>query len=1104
MDGELSPGSESLPLTLAGRVDAACDRFEADWKAGRRPRIEAYLAAAAESERPALLRELLMLELEFRARSGEHPTREGYRARFPEHEALIDATYTAARASDQATRPLVTGHTDSDRSLLFGILAVQSGLLLRDALGAGMRTWVLDKTQSLGRILAARGALSRDGRRLIEALVLEHLVLHGDDPARCLAELGMPGPMRADLEQITDPDLQAALARADPIRTAAEDADADGPRALRPLTAGGARFRILRPHAKGGLGEVYVARDAELRREVALKQIQDRHARDPGSRARFLAEAEITGKLEHPGVVPVYSLGQDPGGRPYYVMRLIRGDTLKEAVTRFHLADVPERDPGERALALHQLLRRFLDACNTVAFAHSRGILHRDLKPDNILLGPYGETLVVDWGLAKRAGRPGGSIHTEGEILGPELAHAGDATLPGSPIGTPSYMSPEQAAGRPDLLGPATDVYGLGATLYFLLTGLAPVEDRQLSRILERVQRGEFPAPRTVKWPVDPALEAICLKAMATDPAGRYDSPRPLADEIEHWLADEPVSAWREPWPARARRWLGRHQAAVTAAAAALIVAAAGLATVSAVQAGANRRLRVSRDQLAVAVGRETRANRELREANAREQVARAEAQHRFALARKAVEAYYTGASEDVLLKQPQLASLRNKLLNMSLAFYEELQGEIEREGRNDPATQAELAAAYARVGEITEQVGTRARALEALERARSIREALMTADPAAAAPVSDLAGVLETIGILQSRTTGREALALPTLERALALREAVAADRPDSPDDRAAVAASLRRMGNSLFPLGRPAEALRYLERAKTIMERLEAEYPDRESIRAESANVLKQVSYPERVSGRIDDSLRDLGRARQIFERLAVDHPGKTEYRARLAEVFSDLGSDLSTVGRLAEALEAEQQALTIHEKLAADSPANTDFQHMIASHRTAIGWILGDLGRREEALRSLVLAREAQERLVADHPDNVLFQRELAQSIGFIGNAEHDLGHPDKAFKTLELARALHERLPAEPIMLYNLACINSRLCVLAASELTGEAARARGDAYADKAIAALRRAVAAGYRQIKVIRKDPDLAPLRTRGDFQQILLDAVFPDDPFAR
>ena len=169
----------------------------------------------------------------------------------------------------------------------------------------------------------------------------------------------------------------------------------------------GQRFRILRPHASGGLGEVFVARDEELHREVALKQIQDRYADHPESRSRFLLEAEITGGLEHPGIVPVYGLGHYPDGRPFYAMRFIRGDSLKEAIEQFHRADgQPGRDPGERALALRQLLRRFVDVCNAIAYAHSRGVLHRDLKPGNVMLGPYGETLVVDWGLAKPIGRP--------------------------------------------------------------------------------------------------------------------------------------------------------------------------------------------------------------------------------------------------------------------------------------------------------------------------------------------------------------------------------------------------------------------------------------------------------------------------------------------------------------------------------------------------------------------------------------------------------------------------------------------------------------------------------------------------------------------------
>ena len=169
--------------------------------------------------------------------------------------------------------------------------------------------------------------------------------------------------------------------------------------------ADGQRFRVLRPHARGGLGAVFVALDDELHREVALKQILDRHADDPTSRQRFLLEAEITGGLEHPGIVPVYGLGTYADGRPYYAMRFIRGDSLKEAIERFHADEALKRDPGRRSLELRKLLRRFLDVCNAIDYAHSRGVLHRDLKPGNIMVGKYGETLVVDWGLAKATGQ---------------------------------------------------------------------------------------------------------------------------------------------------------------------------------------------------------------------------------------------------------------------------------------------------------------------------------------------------------------------------------------------------------------------------------------------------------------------------------------------------------------------------------------------------------------------------------------------------------------------------------------------------------------------------------------------------------------------------
>jgi formylglycine-generating enzyme required for sulfatase activity/tRNA A-37 threonylcarbamoyl transferase component Bud32 len=349
-----------------------------------------------------------------------------------------------------------------------------------------------------------------------------------------------------------------------------------GPEADRPPTASTVhdpRFRVLRHHADGGVGRVSVALDLELHRQVALKELKDRFADDPQFRERFLLEVEVTGRLEHPGVIPVYSLGRDERGRPFYAMRFIEGEDLEQAIKRFHAADAsPDRQPGERALALRQLLRRFMDVCNVVAYAHSRGILHRDLKPGNILLGPYGETLVVDWGMAKRVDGCGSPAEIDEVPVGPESSTSWNETQQGVILGTIPYMSPEQAEGRS--LGTESDVYSLGATLYHILTGRSPITKADKFAMLTQVRQGQISPPREANHRVSAALDAICRKAMSQNPDDRYASPRALADEIEHWLADEPVAAWNEPYSVRARRWVSRHRTPVAAAAAALAVAA--------------------------------------------------------------------------------------------------------------------------------------------------------------------------------------------------------------------------------------------------------------------------------------------------------------------------------------------------------------------------------------------------------------------------------------------------------------------------------------------------------------------------------------------------
>ena len=234
------------------------------------------------------------------------------------------------------------------------------------------------------------------------------------------------------------------------------------------------------------------------------------------------------------------------------------------------------------------MIRRFLDVCDAMDYAHNRGVLHRDLKPANVMLGRYGETLVVDWGLAKVIGRndiiPAPSEadgDTEPNITGATVTTSGD-TEPGTTIGTPTYMSPEQARGDIEKLGPTSDVYSLGATLYEVLTGKVPFTDKKIAAVLEKVLKGDFPPPRSVEPAVPAALEAICLKAMAVDPEHRYVSVRALAQDLEHWLADEPVAAYPERRLERLGRWLRQHRT-WTAAAVAGLVGISVVATAAAV-----------------------------------------------------------------------------------------------------------------------------------------------------------------------------------------------------------------------------------------------------------------------------------------------------------------------------------------------------------------------------------------------------------------------------------------------------------------------------------------------------------------------------------------
>lgn len=299
------------------------------------------------------------------------------------------------------------------------------------------------------------------------------------------------------------------------------------------------RFTLIRKIGSGGLGTVWLARDERLRRNVALKEMNREAAESPKSWKRFQREAEITGHLEHPNVVPLYLSGVNPEtGLPFYAMRFLGKQSLRDAIEAYHARRAME---ANAPLELHRLLNAFLGVCQAIAFAHSRGVIHRDLKPENVALDNFGQVVVLDWGLAKLDSD--GELATRLALSGEEetsLAH----TLDGDIVGTPLYMSPEQATGEMEGLDQRTDVYGLGAILFAILSGKAPHEKSasssgsgRVKELLESIANSATPRPRDINPDVPRDLEAICLRAMSKQPFIRHASANELAQDVENWIA---------------------------------------------------------------------------------------------------------------------------------------------------------------------------------------------------------------------------------------------------------------------------------------------------------------------------------------------------------------------------------------------------------------------------------------------------------------------------------------------------------------------------------------------------------------------------------------
>ena len=291
-----------------------------------------------------------------------------------------------------------------------------------------------------------------------------------------------------------------------------------------------ARYAIGEELGRGGVGRILAADDALIGRTVAVKVLHDAHAPEATLR-RFVREAQVTAQLEHPNVVPVYDIGALPDGSPCFSMKWVRGRSLKAMLRALERAEA--LDAG---VDRYRVLQVFTQICMAVEYAHSKGVIHRDLKPDNVMVGDFGEVLVMDWGIARRMGEPAEAPRGGTDPIASTAEHL---TIDGSVIGTPGYMPPEQALGQQDRIDARTDVFALGAILYEVLSGERPFRGATAFAVLIETTRGEIvpPSARAPHRSVPPDLEEICLRALAYAPEDRYPSARALRDEVERYLA---------------------------------------------------------------------------------------------------------------------------------------------------------------------------------------------------------------------------------------------------------------------------------------------------------------------------------------------------------------------------------------------------------------------------------------------------------------------------------------------------------------------------------------------------------------------------------------
>jgi len=768
------------------------------------------------------------------------------------------------------------------------------------------------------------------------------------------------------------------------------------PSLLRPRPAD--RYERGEEIARGGMGRILSAADKELGRNIAIKELL---TSSPHLERRFEREIHITAKLQHPAIIAVHEAGRWPSGKPFYTMKHVEGRALDRVI-----------DSGKTLADRLRLLPHVLAVADALAYAHSQRVIHRDLKPANVLVGEFGETVVIDWGLAKEIG----GADDEESLSDPSLSDDDGLTSYGEAIGTPAYMPPEQARGEP--VDARADVYALGAMLYHLLAGRMPYADtkpRGAAELLASVKRGP-PTAIAQLAPTAPAdLVAVVDKAMARAPTDRYPTANELAADLRRFSTGQLVGAHQYTAWQLARRWLGRHRAVVSVAAA-MALALAALGVVSFV--------RITRER------------------------DRAERQHAEAeRSRTEVEGLLDFMLGDLRDKLAPIGKvdLLDLVATRASTYFAERPVDWAR-----PETARNRAAAHENLGDVRGAQGNLDAALAEYRASEEILARLSETHPNRTDWQFELASSRSKQGDTL-RAKGDLPAAMQLYRSARSLRAQLAERSPGNPEWQAALGQSHSETGDVLLEQGDLDEALSEYRATEAIYERLADARPEVSDRRANLSSIRLRIGEALLYRGDPEAALEAYRSSASLLEELTRADPENTRLLRNLSVAYDRIGNALEATGDRDGALAEYEAGKQIAERLARQDPSNSTWQRDLSVSHNKVGDAYAARSDPKRALREFRSAEEIRERLAEMDPDNARWQRDLSVSHDNLGKVLAQMGDHRASLQefraSMRIAARLADLAPDNAEWQFDLSV--SHLNVGAALAATGARADARAE-------------------------------------------------------